>query len=75
MQTREPGKRVNWIFVFVLIITIPLIIFTLFMMNTIPSNPPVTSTYDSTKVGINALDTLVPDTSTAAWQDSTLENN
>ncbi len=35
MQTRQPQKRVNWIFVVILIIAIPLIIFTIVMMNTV----------------------------------------
>lgn len=36
MQTREPRRRVNWLFVLVLIIIIPLLIFILVMMNTAP---------------------------------------
>lgn len=35
MQTREPGKRVNWIFVVILIIAVPLIIFLFIMFNTV----------------------------------------
>jgi predicted PurR-regulated permease PerM len=37
MQTKEPRKRINWIFVIVLIIVIPLIIIFLIMMNTVSS--------------------------------------
>jgi len=36
MQTREPRKRVNWIFVISLIIGIPLIVVLLIMFNIIP---------------------------------------
>jgi flagellar basal body-associated protein FliL len=35
MQTRQPQKRVNWIFVVILIIVIPLVIFIIMMMNTV----------------------------------------
>lgn len=35
MQTNQPQKRVNWIFVVILIIAVPLIIFTIIMMNTV----------------------------------------
>lgn len=35
MQTNKPQKRVNWIFVAILIIAIPLIIFIIMMMNTV----------------------------------------
>jgi len=35
MQTRQPQKRVNWIFVVILIIAIPLILFIIIMMNTV----------------------------------------
>lgn len=35
MQTRQPQKRVNWIWVVILIIAIPLIIFIIIMMNTV----------------------------------------
>lgn len=38
MQTREPRKRVNWIFVIILIVVIPITVFTLLMMNTLPPN-------------------------------------
>ena len=34
MQTRKPNKRVSWIFVIILIIVIPLVLFSLIMMNT-----------------------------------------
>ncbi len=37
MQTNEPRKRVNWIFVIILIIVIPLIVLSLFLLNTAPS--------------------------------------
>lgn len=36
MQTREPEKRVNWLFVITLIIGLPLIVFLLIMFNIIP---------------------------------------
>jgi len=36
MQTHEPRKRVNWIFVISLIIGIPLIVVLLIMFNVIP---------------------------------------
>jgi uncharacterized membrane protein len=75
MQTREPKKRVNWIFVFVLIITIPLVVFGIFMMNTIPARPPVTSSYDSMVTRDQFPDSILPDTSTRAWKDSSLKNN
>jgi hypothetical protein len=57
MQTRQPKKRVNWIFVIILLIVVPLLIVTLVMMNTIsdevhsiPENPrhPVPSVHDDT---------------------------
>lgn len=35
MQTNKPQKRVNWIFVVILIIAVPLIIFIIIMMNTV----------------------------------------
>jgi flagellar basal body-associated protein FliL len=35
MQTRQPQKRVNWIFVVILIIVIPLVIFTIILFNTV----------------------------------------
>jgi len=35
MQTNKPQKKVNWIFVAILIIAIPLIIFIIMMMNTV----------------------------------------
>jgi hypothetical protein len=35
MQTRQPQKRVNWIFVVILIIVVPLVIFNLFLWNTV----------------------------------------
>lgn len=35
MQTRQPQKRVNWIWVVILIIAIPLIIFIIIMLNTV----------------------------------------
>ncbi|MFO7448468.1 MAG: hypothetical protein R6W90_19070 [Ignavibacteriaceae bacterium] len=75
MQTREPRKRVNGIFVFILIITIPLIIFTVFMMNTIPTDRQDTSRYEQEQQGAIPTDSLMPDTSSEAWRDSTLENN
>jgi hypothetical protein len=54
MQTREPRKRVNWVFVIILIIVIPLIVFTIYMMNTIPSdNTPPGQQLDSSDVNDN----------------------
>jgi hypothetical protein len=35
MQTRQPEKRVNWIFVVLLIIVIPLLIFIVILLNTV----------------------------------------
>lgn len=50
MQTSEPRKRTNWIFVAVLVIAIPLLFFVLFMLNTIPEDSPSnTSQIDSVK--------------------------
>ena len=72
MQTREPNKRVNWVFVIVLIVAVPLIVFTIFMMNTIPPKPQVTSQYDSLEVGVDTTDSIKPDTSTKAGKDSSL---
>jgi hypothetical protein len=37
MQTREPQKRVNWIFVVLLIIGVPLVVITIVMLNTVTS--------------------------------------
>jgi hypothetical protein len=75
MQTRQPQKRVNWIFVFVLIVTLPLVILGIFMMNTIPTKPSVTGSYDSTNTGSMPPDSLNPDTTTRAWRDSSLHDN
>lgn len=44
MQTKNPQKRTNWIFVGVLIIVFPLILFTLFMTNVLPPYSKGTST-------------------------------
>lgn len=53
MQTREPRKRVNWIFVVILIIVIPLTVLTLVMMNSLPpeETKPNEQTIDSAEVG------------------------
>jgi hypothetical protein len=37
MQTHEPRKRVNWLFVILLIIVIPLLIILLITFNIIPA--------------------------------------
>lgn len=58
MQTRQPRKRVNWIFVLVLIIIIPFTLLVLFMMNLLPneteSNFPV---QNKSKISAPAPDT------------------
>jgi hypothetical protein len=58
MQTRQPQKRVNWIFVVLLIIVIPLVIFIVILMNTVQ---------ESTDEHMDGLDTtrieaVTPDT-------------
>lgn len=51
MQTRQPKRRVNWIFVGSLIVAFPLILFTLFMMNVLPPHSKgTTSGIDSVQV-------------------------
>ncbi|GEM_PF-4417903 len=76
MQTREPQKRVNWVFVLILIVVIPIIVFTIFMMNTLPPKVPVTSTVDSTNVNASETpDSLMPDTSVETEKDTSLKNN
>jgi uncharacterized membrane protein len=59
MQTRQPNKRVNWIFVIILIIVIPLVLFVLIMMNTMTQE---TNEYmndqDTTRIERGEIDTL-----------------
>jgi flagellar basal body-associated protein FliL len=59
MQTRQPQKRVNWIFVVILIIVIPLVIFTIIMLNTVQdqTNEKMDG-LDSTKIEAVTPDTL-----------------
>jgi ABC-type transport system involved in cytochrome bd biosynthesis fused ATPase/permease subunit len=59
MQTKKPQKRVNWIFVVILIIAIPLIIFTVIMMNTVQdqTNEKMDG-LDSTNIEAVSPDTL-----------------
>ena len=59
MQTRQPQKRVNWIFVVILIIAIPLIIFTIIMMNTVQDQTNETMDgLDSTNIEAVSPDSL-----------------
>jgi hypothetical protein len=62
MQTRQPQKRVNWIFVVILIIAIPLITFTIIMMNTVQ---------DQTNEKMDGLDS----TNIEAVSPDSIENN
>ncbi|HZW37873.1 MAG TPA: hypothetical protein VFF33_01095 [Ignavibacteriaceae bacterium] len=63
MQTREPRKRSNWIFVIILIVAIPLFFAVLFMLNTIPQDTPGnTSQVDSSKVIAPKVDSFKVDT-------------
>jgi flagellar basal body-associated protein FliL len=59
MQTRQPQKRVNWIFVVILIIVIPLVIFIIIMMNTVQeqTNEQMDG-LDSTRIEAVTPDTL-----------------
>lgn len=65
MQTKEPRKRTNAVFVIVLIIVIPLIIFMLIITNN-ASQQSGEKIQDSVKVGNNEPDTtqisIKPDT-------------
>lgn len=54
MQTREPKKRVNWIFVIILIVAIPLILLVLFMMNSLPNETKPTMSNPKDSVTISA---------------------
>jgi flagellar basal body-associated protein FliL len=59
MQTRQPQKRVNWIFVVVLIIVVPLVIFNLFLWNTVQDQTDETMDgVDTTKIEAVTPDTL-----------------
>lgn len=62
MQTREPRKRVNWIFVVILIIVIPLALLVLFMMNSLPNetepNFPKRSNSQITSPNPDSINTL-----------------
>jgi hypothetical protein len=58
MQTREPKKRVNWIFVLILIIAIPLAVIVFVMLNTVSSEVDDTSNGGDIKTEEPAPDTL-----------------
>jgi flagellar basal body-associated protein FliL len=59
MQTRQPQKRVSWIFVVVLIIVIPLVIFNLIMWNTVQDQTDEKMDgLDSTRIEAVTPDTL-----------------
>jgi flagellar basal body-associated protein FliL len=59
MQTRQPQKRVNWIFVVILIIVVPLVIFNLFLWNTVQDQTEETMDgVDTTKIEAVTPDTL-----------------
>jgi uncharacterized membrane protein len=65
MQTSQPNKRVNWIFVIILIIVIPLVLFVLIMMNTMTQETNEhMNLQDTTRIERGEIDTLnteIPD--------------
>lgn len=64
MQTRQPQKRVNWIFVVILIIAVPLIIFIIVMMNTVQDQTNESMDgLDSTNIEAVSPDTINQDSS------------
>ena len=50
MQTREPRKRVNWLFVIILIIALPLAVTLFFLLNTVPDTGSVKSPVDTSNI-------------------------
>ena len=69
MQTREPRKRVNWIFVIILLIVIPLVVFGIFMMETV-DDQAIKEDNKQKKIEEIEMDSLTNNNS-----DTTLINN